>query len=101
MRPDRQRLENLLDQAEADLKAIRETLDVAEEAQWLRSPVKGENVKVRSNHPGDPTGDTVIDPRRLKLRQSVKAADGNLLKASALLKGTRAALERGLRAWEG
>lgn len=98
---DLRRLEVLLRDIQADAQAIELLLTAASEAQWMRSPTRGEPIRVKSSIPSDMVGDTVVDPRRLHVRQAMKEADRRLVEASARVRGTRAALERGMRAWEG
>ncbi len=102
--PDR-RLELIADEAAKEAKAIADLLPACFDAQWTRGrrPTTGLDAGIRGKGgpPADPTGDTVSDEARLRIRHELRAADRTLIKATAFLRGCRSALERALAAWEG
>jgi hypothetical protein len=84
-------------------KEVEDLLKIAEDAQWHRSrnPNGPEEPSRRpKNVPTDRTGETASDTARLRVRHEVRTAERHLLKAAALLRGTRCALDRALNEWE-
>lgn len=78
--------------------------NAAEEAQWERShtpkPREDTTERAKGGH-GDPTGDIVMDERRLALREAVKLADAVVLDALDTLNTTRLNLLNALADWNG
>lgn len=76
----------------------------AEELQWERSykqtPRDDTDRKAAGGH-GDPTGDTVLDPRRLELRQAVEEAALALETSTRTARDAHLGLEVALDAWHG
>lgn len=80
------------------------SLETAEEIQWERSPVpqpREDTSQRASGGHGDPTGDIVLDPRRLALRVAVRAAEGALATAAADLKARKDELDEAIAKWNG
>lgn len=75
------------------LEAI-DLLGEAERPQWQASRYGGGRTRADRS---DPTGDTVVDPRRLALRAEVKATEAALKRLSA----ARTRLRAALGAWAG
>lgn len=97
---------------EALVQIIREEAEVilalypdAVTRQWSASPVPKprEDTSQQSSggRPSDPTGDTVLDARRLALRETVVRSDRLLREAAIRLRATRKATERAIARFDG
>lgn len=96
-------LRSLVDQIEDEIKAIRAVLGTARDAQWMR-PRQTDAERAASRQKGthsDPTGETAVDPVRLRLRDAVRRSDVALHGALGGLRGSRRALEGAMRRWDG
>lgn len=82
-------LEALVDIIERETRALRAQMPEALVRQWESSPVpKPREDSGRSSsgsRPADPTAETVLDARRLAVRQTVKDAEAILKDAAARL----------------
>lgn len=80
-------------------------LDAVSEAEWRRSqaPVLPEEDTAErgKGKVSDPTGDTVIDGRRLALRAAVIAAEREVLSATQSLSASRRHLLEAAERWQG
>ncbi|UDL14647.1 hypothetical protein SEA_KEALII_41 [Arthrobacter phage KeAlii] len=89
--------------AAESLKIVR-LLDAAAEIQWEASPVpkprEDTTQRAKGGH-GDPTGDIVLDPRRLAVREAVVTAEGEILAHLETLRAARVRLEAAIEAWNG
>jgi hypothetical protein len=60
---------------------LTRAIDAAEEIQWEPSPVpkprEDTTQRAKGGH-GDPTGDIVLDPRRLAVREALVAAERSI-----------------------
>ncbi|CCQ44286.1 hypothetical protein ARTSIC4J27_210 [Pseudarthrobacter siccitolerans] len=85
------------------LQIIR-LLDAAAEIQWEPSPVpkprEDTTQRAKGGH-GDPTGDIVLDARRLAVRESFTRAERALADYLAFLRSTRQELARAVENWNG
>lgn len=79
-------------------------LNVAGEIQWERSPVptpREDTTQRASGGHGDPTGDIVLDPRRLALREAVNDAERLLNENARALRRARLNVEEAAARWNG
>lgn len=79
-------------------------LNVAEEIQWEPShtPKPREDTSQRaSGGHGDPTGDIVLDPRRLALREAVSDAERLLAENARALRRARLNVLDAVARWNG
>ncbi|KUM41178.1 DUF7169 domain-containing protein [Arthrobacter sp. EPSL27] len=79
-------------------------LGVADEVQWERSPVpqpREDTTQRASGGHGDPTGDIVLDPRRLAVRDAVSAAEEALARYAVELRQARVNVEAAVARWNG
>ncbi|UYL87647.1 hypothetical protein SEA_VRESIDENCE_43 [Arthrobacter phage VResidence] len=79
-------------------------LNTANEIQWERSPVptpRDDTTQRASGGHGDPTGDIVLDPRRLAVRGAVVAAEQTLKNTITALREARLDVERTVALWNG
>lgn len=81
-----------------------QSLNSAAEIQWEAShtPKPREDTSQRaSGGHGDPTGDIVLDARRLALRDAVTDAETVLLRYAAELMAARVNVDRAVARWNG
>ncbi|WVX87896.1 hypothetical protein SEA_BERRIE_45 [Arthrobacter phage Berrie] len=81
-----------------------QALTTADEIQWEASPVpkpREDTSQRASGGHGDPTGDIVLDARRLDLRDAVSAAESVLTRYAAELSAARVNVERAVARWNG
>ncbi|UIW13301.1 hypothetical protein SEA_CREWMATE_49 [Arthrobacter phage Crewmate] len=81
-----------------------QALDTASEIQWEASPVpkpREDTSQRASGGHGDPTGDIVLDARRLALRDAVSDAEAVLLRYAAELMAARVNVDRAVARWNG
>lgn len=69
----------------------------AREEQWTSSRFNGPTTPGRV----DPTGDTAVDPRRLRLREAVEDADAAVADATERLGRAATRLREAYAAWAG
>lgn len=95
----------LLDELRERAADVGRLLDEALVCQWQASPAprprEDTTERSKGGPPSDPTGDVVLDDRRLALRSAVDSAALSLRVAKAGLGGAHRRLEEALRAWEG
>lgn len=89
----------------AELETILAELEDARARQWDPSPAPRprEDTSQRSvgGAPSDPTADTVLDARRLAVRDAVSRAERVLAFAAQSLRERREALELAVRRYDG
>lgn len=81
-----------------------QSLNTAAEIQWERSPVpqpREDTTERASGGHGDPTGDIVLDARRLALRDAVSDAEATMTRYAAELQAARINLDRAVARWNG
>ncbi|QOP64344.1 hypothetical protein SEA_LONDON_41 [Arthrobacter phage London] len=81
-----------------------QSLNMASEIQWEPShtPKPREDTSQRaSGGHGDPTGDIVMDARRLALRDAVGDAETVLARYAAELRAARVNVDRAVARWNG
>lgn len=81
---------------EEEVHLLIEVLPDALERQWEPSPAPRPRFDTDERATGDrvdPTGDTVTDPRRLAVRQTVKDAEALLRETAIRVRGVRRAME--------
>ncbi|QOP65174.1 hypothetical protein SEA_TUCK_47 [Arthrobacter phage Tuck] len=81
-----------------------QSLDTADEIQWEASPVpkpREDTSQRASGGHGDPTGDIVLDARRLALRDAVSDAENVLTRYAAELRAARVNVDRAVARWNG
>jgi hypothetical protein len=79
-------------------------LNTADEIQWERSPIpqpREDTTQRASGGHGDPTGDIVLDPRRLAVREAVTHAEETLLMFATALRHARENVEQAVARWNG
>lgn len=79
-------------------------LGLADEIQWERSPVpqpREDTSQRASGGHGDPTGDIVLDPRRMAVREAVSRAETILQHYAVALRDARQEVERSVARWNG
>lgn len=89
--------------AAESLQIVR-LLDAAAEIQWEAAPVpkprEDTTQRAKGGH-GDPTGDIVLDARRLAVRDAVVTGEREILAYLETLRGARLRLESAIEAWNG
>ena len=96
---DTRRLTSLIDEVRQEVGDLVALLPTAYERQW--TPAR---VQTRVGSPplhADPTGETATDPRRLKVRAEVLAAERAVEETAATLREARARLGSALEGWAG
>lgn len=81
-----------------------QSLNTAAEIQWERSPVpqpREDTTERASGGHGDPTGDIVLDARRLALRDAVSHAEATMTRYAAELQAARINVDRAVARWNG
>ncbi|AYN59128.1 hypothetical protein HOU52_gp43 [Arthrobacter phage Yang] len=81
-----------------------QSLNTAAEIQWERSPVpqpREDTTERGSGGHGDPTGDIVLDARRLALRDAVSDAEAVMARYAAELQAARINVDRAVARWNG
>lgn len=79
-------------------------LQTADEIQWERSPVptpREDTTQRASGGHGDPTGDIVLDPRRMAVREAVNRAETALQHYAIALRDARLEVEQAVARWNG
>lgn len=79
-------------------------LNAAEHIQWERSPVpapRDDTTQRATGGHGDPTGDIVLDPRRMALREAVRDAERLLTENARALRRARLNLLDAVDRWNG
>jgi hypothetical protein len=79
-------------------------IGTAEEIQWEASPVpkpREDTTQRATGGHGDPTGNIVLDARRLAVRDAVKEAERVLALYSLELRNARLKLDDAVTAWNG
>lgn len=79
-------------------------LGVADDVQWEPSPVpkpREDTTQRASGGHGDPTGDIVLDARRLAVREAATAAESVLTRYAAELRLARVNVEEAVARWNG
>lgn len=99
------RLDALVDLIRQETDALLDVLPEATARQWSLSPVpkprEDTPQRASGDRPADPTGDTVLDPRRLAVRETVARSERVLRDAAIALRGTRLAMERAVARFDG
>ncbi|WNO26061.1 hypothetical protein SEA_WILDWEST_42 [Arthrobacter phage Wildwest] len=83
---------------------LAQSLNTAADIQWEPSPVpkpREDTSQRASGGHGDPTGDIVLDARRLALREAVSAAEHTLAQCAAELRRARVNVEEAVARWNG
>lgn len=97
----------LLDTARTAAKEallLAQSLATTREIQWEAAPVpkpREDTTQRASGGHGDPTADIVGDPRRLAVRDAVRAAELALTRAADELRRARVNVDRSVEAWNG
>ncbi|WVX88033.1 hypothetical protein SEA_TFORTROY_45 [Arthrobacter phage TforTroy] len=81
-----------------------QALNTAAEIQWEASPVpkpREDTTERASGGHGDPTGDIVLDARRLALRDAVSDAEIVMARYAAELQAARINVDRAVARWNG
>ncbi|QNO12701.1 hypothetical protein SEA_SNEK_41 [Arthrobacter phage Snek] len=99
-------MSNLLTARAVAEEALRlvQALNTADEIQWERSPVpqpREDTTQRASGGHGDPTGDIVLDPRRMAVREAVRAAESALEGAYGALREARHDVLAAVAKWNG
>ncbi|QXO14579.1 hypothetical protein SEA_KAYLISSA_45 [Arthrobacter phage Kaylissa] len=90
--------------AARDALRLAQAIATAQEIQWEASPVpkpREDTSQRASGGHGDPTGDIVLDSRRLAVREAVVAAEKALDRAAAELRRARVNVESAVARWNG
>lgn len=90
--------------AEAEARRLADMLPDALAVQWSPSPVpkpRDDTHERATGAPSDPTAETALDGRRLRLRAQVIESERALRGSVVALVGVRRGLERTLDAWAG
>lgn len=99
------RMDKVLAVFEREMETLRAVYADAVVRQWEASqaPRPREDTAERSSggRPADPTGDIVLDGRRLALRDAVRTADEAALRAAASVVAARKHLERAVDRYDG
>lgn len=83
---------------------LAQSLATTSEIQWEAAPVpkpREDTTQRASGGHGDPTADIVTDPRRLAVRDAVRAAELALTRAADELRRARVNVDRSVEAWNG
>lgn len=85
--------------------ALLATLPEATARQWSSSPVpkprEDTPQRASGDRPADPTGDIVLDARRLAVRDTVVRSERALLHAARTLRGVRLSMESAVARFDG
>ncbi|UIW13526.1 hypothetical protein PQD80_gp42 [Arthrobacter phage Lizalica] len=87
-----------------DALRLAQSIATAQEIQWEPSPVpkpREDTSQRASGGHGDPTGDIVLDARRLAVREAVVAAEQALARAAEDLRQARVNVDRAVARWNG
>jgi hypothetical protein len=79
-------------------------LNTADEIQWERSPVpqpRDDTTQRPKGGHGDPTGDIVLDPRRMAVREAVSHAETILRHYATALRTARQDVQNAVARWNG
>ncbi|QIN94443.1 hypothetical protein SEA_LEGO_43 [Arthrobacter phage Lego] len=90
--------------AARDALRLAQSIETAREIQWEASPVpkpREDTSQRASGGHGDPTGDIVLDSRRLAVREAVVAAERALARAAEELQTARVNVDRAVARWNG
>lgn len=95
----------LVEMIRIETEALSRILPEAQERQWDASPVprprEDTPQRTTGDRPSDPTADVALDPRRLRLRETVDRADSALYDAAVRLVAVRQAMERAIDRFDG
>jgi len=83
---------------------LTRVIDAAEEIQWEASPVpkpREDTTQRASGGHGDPTGDIVLDPRRLAVREALAEAEAVVRDLSVRVAELQANVGGTVDAWNG
>jgi len=83
---------------------LTRAIDAAEEIQWEASPVpkpREDTTQRATGGHGDPTGDIVLDPRRLAVREALSEAEKEVRDLTVRLSKMTATLNESVDAWNG
>jgi hypothetical protein len=83
---------------------LTRAIDAAEEIQWEASPVpkpREDTTQRASGGHGDPTGDIVLDPRRLAVREALAEAESVVRDLSVRVAELQAKVGGTVDAWNG
>lgn len=97
-------LERLVEIIRQETDALAALVPEAISRQWTTSPVprpREDTTERGSGHRSDPTGDTVLDGRRLSVRESVKRAEALLRESAVRTRGVRLFMERAVTEYDG
>lgn len=86
------------------LPGLVRQLEQASDAQWQKSRVPSPRDDTTERSQGvrsDPTADTALDARRLRLRAAVLRAEGNLERFAEAIAANVVELDATYRAWAG
>lgn len=99
------RVESLVQIVRQETEALLAVLPEALARQWSSSPVPKprEDTSQRSSgdRPSDPTADTVLDARRLAVRDTVLESERAIRDAAIRLRAARKAVERAVDRFDG
>lgn len=87
-----------------EAEALMELLPAATSRQWTASPVprpRWDTTERATGQHSDPVADTVADPRRLALRDTVQRSEKAIRDAAIALRAARRAMERALARYDG
>lgn len=84
-----------------ELNTTRDAIDVAAGIQWRKPPTSVEDAGTRRSRGGysDPTGETVVDERRLAVRRAVQQGERVLRHSLTSIRGANDALLVATKAW--
>lgn len=103
--PDGQRLNDLLDTLIDDVSELRHLLTIYGDAMDLpgrRPPADPDRTgRQATNGPSRPTEDTALDGARASMWTAVEHGVTRVARATALVRGTTAEMDRALGEWEG
>lgn len=97
-------LEALVALIREETDALAALLPGAVSRQWTASPVpkpREDTTERASGGKSDPTGDTALDGRRIRVRECVREAEALLRQSAIRTRGVRRGMERALAAYDG
>lgn len=105
MLEDQRRLNGLLTDLKAAVGSLVLLLPDAYERQWspglIQTRRETEGGRPIGGPPSDPTGEAATDPRRLRLRAAVIAAEREIEAATEAVQTAEARLAEALKGWAG
>ncbi|AYN57763.1 hypothetical protein PBI_DRMANHATTAN_43 [Arthrobacter phage DrManhattan] len=81
-------------------QSVADARDIQWEPSHTPKPRTDTSQRASGGH-GDPTGDIVLDPQRLALREAVRAAERTLEENARAMRKARHALEAAVARWNG